>query len=274
MWVKCNLCWCIVGAVGGMPEVHKDGWFRAKQATGGGHMGFGLMVWLKQEDGELIGLSLCTTQSLATDVNVYYFQSACMWMCDVYLCIHACECVCLFRHTRCILAAVVCQCKTSSQSLSIQVELQPEEIHTLPLPALVCHKTLPVTSHALKPCHTLLGTRERIQIGKGKSATPQVIKPAARHLSKLTHAHTPAWTHTSTHIHMRVHMHQNCAQAGTNQDTHIWAHTQSSCVYVCKYRHTQGHQIKGNVNVNDWWWPNYLHTCHSTKLTPQRSTLK
>lgn len=151
--------------------------------------------------------------------------------------VHACECVscicvsmpvsvCLFKHTQCMLAAAVCQCGTSSQSLSIQVELQPEEIHTLPLPALVCHRALPVTSHALKLCHTLLGTRERIQIGKGKSATPQVIKPAARHLSKPTHTRAHTHTLTSLDAHKHTHLHEsahasNCTQAGTNQDTHI-----------------------------------------------------
>lgn len=44
MWVKWNLCWCIVGSIGGTPEVpiySKDGRFRAKQAAGGGWLGFG-----------------------------------------------------------------------------------------------------------------------------------------------------------------------------------------------------------------------------------------
>lgn len=107
---------------------------------------------------------------------------------------------CLFRHSRYILTDAVCQCGNSSQSLNIQVELQPEEIHKLPLPALLCHNAQPVTNHALKLCHTLLGTRVRIQIGKGKSATPQVIKPAAWHLSKLTHASMETHKRECTHI--------------------------------------------------------------------------
>ncbi len=184
-------------------------------------------------------------------VSVQHSHGPLMWMSTisrVYAsecasCIHACECVCLFRHTRCALAAAVCQSGTSSQSLSIQVELQPEETHTLPLPAFVCHKALPVTSHALKLCHSLLGTRERIQIGKGKSVTPKVIKPAARHLSQLTHTHA----HSSLDVHKHTHSHEsarasNYTQIGTNQDTHTHTHTYErtySHVCVCVNTHTE-----------------------------------
>lgn len=44
-------------------------------------------------------------------------------------------------------AAVACQHGNSCQSLSIQVELQEEEINRLLLPALVRYKALPVTRH-------------------------------------------------------------------------------------------------------------------------------
>lgn len=157
-------------------------------------------------------------------MNEYFQNSACQRTPRVY---SGVQCY--------MFAAVACQHGNSCQSLSIQVEQQEEEINRLLLPALVRYEARPVTRHALKLCHTLLGTREGIQIGRGKPETPQVIKPAARHLPTHTHTHS--------------------AQVGTNRNTHV-----NECI-------RSGPQIKGNANMNDWWWLAHLHT-HYTQRSP------
>lgn len=144
---------------------------------------------------------------------------------------------CLVKLSRCMLAAAACQYKNSSQTLSIQLEMQPEEIHRLSPSALVCHEA-PTCPTCHQPCaqtvsHSV-GHREEIQIGKEKSATPQVIKPAARHLSKPSLlrtqlGHTPSQMHTP-HVHLSTGMElQSCRLGSTLTQRNTHPHTE--CVY-------------------------------------------
>lgn len=62
-----------------------------------------------------------------------------------------------------------------------------------------CHKTLSVTSHALKLCHTLLAAVKWFCLPKGKSARAGTLNPAAGLDYKFTlnHKHPPQiGTHT------------------------------------------------------------------------------
>lgn len=97
--------------------------------------------------------------------------------------------------TSACLAAAVRRHGNSSQLLSIQWKWQPEEVYSLPLPDLACRKAVPVTSHALRLCHTPLGTREGIQIGTGSQ--PHLRSLNLQHGTCLnTHSQGPTHTHT------------------------------------------------------------------------------
>lgn len=255
MWVKCNLCWCFVVALGGVadaPVTTNMGNSEPNKQRMGCGMGLGMMLWLKQEDvsqhSSLWEFSLSKTW---TDVNLYYFQSECMWVWKSRVSVYPCLWLCVYSgKTWCMLAAAYCQYGNSSQSLSIQVELQPEEIQTSSSCFIVCHKALPVTSHALRLCLTLLGTRERTQIGKGKSATPQAIKHAAQHLSKLIHSEATAWTHTSMNTHPLRSTPVKHKQAQMKTHTHLWMHITQGHHRKCQYEWLMMTQLPTHTPFN------------------------